>query len=381
MRKPLIASATLHVALVALFVLGMPPSDRKLDIPESIPIEIVDMGEVTQAARVDKGEPKPSAPKPPVPEAKPSPPAPAPPEPASEPPPPPPPRPEPKVPEPPKVAQVTPPPAREPPPPPKPAPPPPPPDPEPAPVVKPPEPKPEPKPQPPKPEPPKPEPPKPEPPKPEPPKPEPKKPEPPKLEPAKPEPPKPEPKKPEPAKPEPPKAEPKKPEKPPEKTDALADLLKNVQKSAPAKPAASESKADAKPTQHAAASSAPSGAAKAVNGPDKPFKPSGRAIDGIRGAVSKNWNFDPGRKDAGNMQVEIIVELGRDGSVLNATINERYRSRYMSDAAFRASADAALRAVKRASPLPISEFSGDFTPARYEEWRYFVFNFDPRDMF
>ncbi|OYD80122.1 hypothetical protein CHT98_32820, partial [Azospirillum brasilense] len=96
MRKPLIASATLHVALVALFVLGMPPSDRKLDIPESIPIEIVDMGEVTQAARVDKGEPKPSAPKPPVPEAKPSPPAPAPPEPASEPPPPPPPRPEPK---------------------------------------------------------------------------------------------------------------------------------------------------------------------------------------------------------------------------------------------------------------------------------------------
>ncbi|CAO3421355.1 hypothetical protein [Azospirillum argentinense] len=378
MRKPLIASATLHVALVALFVLGMPPSDRKLDIPESIPIEIVDMGEVTQAARVDKGEPKPSAPKPPVPEAKPSPPAPAPPEPASEPPPPPPPRPEPKVPEPPKVAQVTPPPAREPPPPPKPAPPPPPPDPEPAPVVKPPEPKPEPKPQPPKPEPPKPEPPKPEPPKPEPPKPEPKKPEPPKPEPAKPEPPKPEPKKPEPAKPEPPKAEPK---KPPEKTDALADLLKNVQKSAPAKPAASESKADAKPTQHAAASSAPSGAAKAVNGPDKPFKPSGRAIDGIRGAVSKNWNFDPGRKDAGNMQVEIIVELGRDGSVLNATINERYRSRYMSDAAFRASADAALRAVKRASPLPISEFSGDFTPARYEEWRYFVFNFDPRDMF
>ncbi|MGY0789727.1 hypothetical protein ACW7BJ_10140 [Azospirillum argentinense] len=369
MRKPLIASATLHVALVALFVLGMPPSDRKLDIPESIPIEIVDMGEVTQAARVDKGEPKPSAPKPPVPEAKPSPPAPAPPEPASEPPPPPPPRPEPKVPEPPKVAQVTPPPAREPPPPPKPAPPPPPPDPEPAPVVKPPEPKPEPKP------------PKPEPPKPEPPKPEPKKPEPPKPEPAKPEPPKPEPKKPEPAKPEPPKAEPKKPEKPPEKTDALADLLKNVQKNAPAKPAASESKADAKPTQHAAASPAPSGAAKAVNGPDKPFKPSGRAIDGIRGAVSKNWNFDPGRKDAGNMQVEIIVELGRDGSVLNATINERYRSRYMSDAAFRASADAALRAVKRASPLPISEFSGDFTPARYEEWRYFVFNFDPRDMF
>ncbi|WP_247876543.1 TonB C-terminal domain-containing protein [Azospirillum brasilense] len=234
---------------------------------------------------------------------------------------------------------------------------------------------------PPPPPPPTPKPPKPEPPKPEPPKPEPKKPEPPKPEPAKPEPPKPEPKKPEPAKPEPPKAEPKKPEKPPEKTDALADLLKNVQKNAPAKPAASESKADAKPTQHAAASPAPSGAAKAVNGPDKPFKPSGRAIDGIRGAVGKNWNFDPGRKDAGNMQVELRVELSRDGTVLNVTADPKYEARYRSDAAFRASVDAAIRAIRKTSPLPIGEFSGDFTPARYEEWRYFVFNFDPRDMF
>lgn len=79
MRKPLIASAVLHVALVALMVLGMPPSDRKLEIASSIPIEIVDVGEVTQAARVEKGEPKPAAnaaPRPPVPEAKPAPPAP-----------------------------------------------------------------------------------------------------------------------------------------------------------------------------------------------------------------------------------------------------------------------------------------------------------------
>ena len=359
MRKPLIASATLHVALIALFVLGMPPSDRKLEIPPSIPIEIVDMGEVSQAARVDKGEPKPQAPKPPVPEAKPTPPAPPPPEPVSEPPPPPP-KPEPKVPEPPKVAQVPPPP-REPTPPPKPTPPPPPPDPTPEPTPKPPEP---PKPQPPKPEPPKPEPPKPEPPKPEPPKPEPPKPQ---AKPA-PEPPKPEPKKP--------------PEKEVAKADPMADLLKNVQKLKPSDAPKSDAKpSDAKPTQQAAAPSAPAGAAKAVNGPDKPFKPSGRAIDGIRGAVSRNWNFDPGRKDAGNMQVEIIVELGRDGSVLTAAIHEKYRSRYMSDAAFRASADAAVRAIKRTSPLPITEFSGDFTPAKYEEWRYFVFNFDPRDMF
>ncbi|AWK85523.1 hypothetical protein [Azospirillum thermophilum] len=375
MRRPLIASAVLHVALVALFVLGMPPSDRKLEIPPSIPIEIVDVGEVTQAARVDKGEPKPtpSPARPPVPEAKPSPPAPTPPddEPEEQPPPPPP----PKTPEPPKVAQVPPPP-REPTPPPKPAPtppppPPPPPTPEPSPTPKPPEPKHEPRPEPPKPEPPKPEPPKPEPPKPE---------------PKKPEPPKAEPKKPEPAKqPEKPaeKAPAKQPEKQTANADPLSDLLKNVGKlksSENAKPdgKASDAKADAKPSQQAAA---PSGAAKAVAGPDKPFKPSGRAVDGIRGAVGKNWNFDPGRKNAGDMQVTIHVEVGKDGSVLNAYIDEKHRSRYMSDQAFRASADAALRAVKRASPLPITEFASDFTPNRYDEWRYFVFNFDPKDMF
>lgn len=359
MRRPLIASATLHVALIALVVLGLPPRDRTLDMPESVPIEIVDMSDVTQAARVNKGEPKPQTPLPPLPEAKPTPPAPQPPE--ETPPPPTPPTPEPKVPEPPKVAQVPPAP-REPTPPPRPTPPPPP-EPTPDPVPKPPEPKHEPKPEPPKPQPPKPEPPKPEPPKPEPPKPEPPKPEPKKPEPAKPEP----------KKPEPPKPEPKKPEP---KVDPLQALLSSVEKGKPT----DTPKKDAKPA-HQQAAAAPSGAAKAVNGPDKPFKPSGRAIDGIRGAVSKNWNFDPGRKDAGNMKVEIIVELDRDGSVLSARIDEKYRSRYMSDSAFRASADAALRAVKRASPLPVREFSSDFSPDKYDEWRYFVFNFDPRDMF
>ena len=93
MRNPLIASAVLHVALVALMVLGMPPSDRKLEIASSIPIEIVDVGEITQAARVEKGEPKPAnaAARPPMPEAKPAPPAPEPPDEEDEPPPPPPP--------------------------------------------------------------------------------------------------------------------------------------------------------------------------------------------------------------------------------------------------------------------------------------------------
>ncbi|WP_029010377.1 membrane protein [Azospirillum halopraeferens] len=360
MRQHLIASAVLHGALIALVVLGLPPSDRTLDIPPSIPIEIVDLGEVTQAARVDRGEPRPQPPRPVVPESKPAPP---PPEPVAEAPPPPP--PPPKAPEPPKLAQLPPPP-REPEPPRRapepPPPPPPPPTPEPSPV---PTPRPEPrKPEPPRPEPPKPEPPKPEPPKPEPPKPEPARPEPPKPEPKKPEPPKPEPKKPEPAKPEPKKPEPKKPE------DPLASLLASVD----------DLKKDLpKPSSQPAPAPAPSGARVAAAGPDKPFQPSGRAIDAIRGQVSKNWNFDPGRRDSASMVVEIRIEVARDRTVVRAEIDPQYLPRYRSDAAFRASADAAVRAIMRSSPLDL--LPGEFTPDTYDKWRTIVFKFDPRDMF
>ncbi|XKH35221.1 hypothetical protein ACIU1J_02690 [Azospirillum doebereinerae] len=143
--------------------------------------------------------------------------------------------------------------------------------------------------------------------------------------------------------------------------------------------ASAKSDSTAKPTSQKSASAAPAGAAKAANGPDKPFKPSGRALDAIRGQLSKNWNFDSGRKDANSMQIEIHVEVARDRSVIQAYIDEKYRSRYMTDAAFRASADAAVRAVKRSSPLDL--LTSEFTADTYESWRYIVFNFDPRDMF
>ncbi|HEY0832718.1 MAG TPA: TonB C-terminal domain-containing protein [Azospirillum sp.] len=354
MREPLVASAVLHTALIALIVLGLPPSDRKLDIPQSIPIEIVDIGEITEAARVDKGEPKPEPPKPPVPEAKPAPP---PPEPVSEPPPPPP--PPPKAPEPPKLAQVPPPP-REPEPPKRTPEPPPPPPPPPAPT-------PEPAPVPPKP--PRPEPPKPEPPKPEPPKPEPPKPEPPKAEPPKPEPPKP------PAPQAKPKPEPpKEPPKEVAKEDPLAKLLGNVQKLKPS----DNAKADAKAQPQQQAASAPAGAAKATSGPQRDFKPSGRAIDAIRSQVSKNWNFDPGRKDAGNMAVEIRIEVAVDGTVLRTDLSEDTRRRALSDSHFRAAAESALRAINRTQKLDL--LPSEFTPETYEKWRTIVFAFDPRDM-
>ena len=366
MQKPLIYSVSLHFTAIALMILGLPPSDRNLEIPDSIPVELVSMGEVTEAARVDEGEESPDPPAPPPPAAKPTPPqppAPPPPE-RVEPTPPPP----PKAPEPPKLAQ-TPPPPREP------APPPPPP--------KAPEP---PKPEPPKPEPPKPaptpeptpkvEPPKPEPKKPEPPKPEPPKPEPPKPEPPKPpEPKKPEPPKPEPPKPEPPKQEPKKPPPPPE--DPLAKLLGDVAKMKPA-PSQPQTSSAAKPSQNQSTAK-PSGAKTATPGPEREFKPSGRATDAIRSQLSKLWNVDTGRRSDGDMKVVIHVEVGPDGSVLNARMDDASLARASSDRAYRASAEAAVRAVLRAQKLNL--LPDEFTPATYQNWRKFVFTFDPRDMF
>jgi hypothetical protein len=79
------------------------------------------------------------------------------------------------------------------------------------------------------------------------------------------------------------------------------------------------------------------------------------------------------------MKVEIHIEVAPDRTVLKAYIDEKYRSRYQSDPAFRAAADAAVRAVRRSSPLEL--LPDEFTASTYEQWRYIVFTFDPRDMF
>lgn len=162
MRYGLIISAVLHAAVVLLAVLGVLPSPSPVIVTaEPIPVDIVDIGELTNT-RVEEKAPAPPKPVSAAPRAPEKPPPPPPPavEARQDAPPPAP----PQVPEPPaRVAEAAPPRQPEPPPP----------------LPKPPEPKPEPA------------------------KPEPKKPEPPKPEPKKPEPPKPEPKKPEPRKPEP----------------------------------------------------------------------------------------------------------------------------------------------------------------------------------
>lgn len=363
MRLGLSISIALHLIITLLMVVGVPFLKEPLLVPQPIPVEVVDISELTQATAAankskptDKPEPpEPVKPRPVTPTTTPPPPPPAPSQQArAETPPL-------KLPEPPKVEQITPRQA-----PPKPTTPPqesrtlPPP-----PKEEEPEPKPEPpKPQPPKPEPPKPEPPKPEPPKPEPPKPEPPKPEPVKEEPAKEEP-KPSPKPPvsRPAniKPAPQTAEETKPETKP--TDRSFDnVLKNVLQTKPAEEAKTDPNATrTEPTRQQAQPDARIG-----------DKLTATELDAVRGAVQRCWAAPVGARDIETMVAEIRVTMAPDGAVQKAEVLDS--GRYSRDPVFRTLADSARRALLRCRTLPL--------PAdKYEEWKTIVFPFSPRDMF
>ncbi len=94
--------------------------------------------------------------------------------------------------------------------------------------------------------------------------------------------------------------------------------------------------------------------------------------DAIARQVGQCWNVDIGTKDL--EAVEVRVFMNQDGTVQGAEIVDT--GRYNSDGTFRATADRALRAVKnpRCQPFPL--------PANaYAEWSTIVFNFDPAQMF
>ena len=332
MRKALTASAVLHLAVLLLAVLVVPMFDEKLDLePSMIPIDIVDVGPVASPRQGEaRPEPPPAATKPVA-----SPPA------EALPPPPPPRAPEPKPAPPPPTPKPAPPPPT-----PKPAPPPPtpkpaPPPPEPKAEV-PDQPKPHEKPQPPKPEPPKPEPPKPPPPKP----PEKKAPE----------------KKPPETKPEKPVEKP--PEKKPVETDPLASVLSHVADLAKKQPPAPA------PQPSPAKPSSTSGSAPLTSD-----RLTGPQEDALRSQIGHCWNVDPGARNAKDMVIDVVIEVNPDRTVAKADIAEKSKARMYTDPAYRAAAEAALRAVRNPRCQPLA-----LPPEKYDTWRRITFTFNPKDM-
>ena len=110
-----------------------------------------------------------------------------------------------------------------------------------------------------------------------------------------------------------------------------------------------------------------------------PVVPSGSASDsnGATGAdrvrpapadVAGCWYLDPGVDPASVPVVEIHVELLPDGSVQSAEIVDA--PRMATDASFRATAQAALRAILKCSPLKLPR-------DKYQTWKSTTFRFDP----
>ena len=92
-------------------------------------------------------------------------------------------------------------------------------------------------------------------------------------------------------------------------------------------------------------------------------------FDKLKGHIASFWNPPAGSAGASKLKVDVSVKLNSDGSVIEASVVDV--ARYNKDRIYRSAANAAMRAVLDASPLPLPE-------KKYELWKEFIFGFDPR---
>ncbi len=91
--------------------------------------------------------------------------------------------------------------------------------------------------------------------------------------------------------------------------------------------------------------------------------------DAIASQVENNWYLDPGKKGFEDFIVDLRVTLARDGTVLTAVIVDQ--ARMATDGQYRAAAEAARRAVLKASPLKVP-------PEKYDTWKNMLLHFNPQ---
>jgi hypothetical protein len=91
--------------------------------------------------------------------------------------------------------------------------------------------------------------------------------------------------------------------------------------------------------------------------------------DAIASQVGNNWYLDAGKKGFEDFVIEIRATLAQDGTVLTAVIVDQ--ARMATDANYRAAAEAARRAVLKASPLKVP-------PEKYETWKTMLLRFTPQ---
>ena len=94
--------------------------------------------------------------------------------------------------------------------------------------------------------------------------------------------------------------------------------------------------------------------------------------DSIRRQVEKFWNPPAGNKDAAKLQILLKISLKQDGSVASVKVIDNIR--YSSEELYKVAADAAVRAVYKASPLE------GLPENQYSTWQDLEFNFNPTDI-
>jgi hypothetical protein len=96
----------------------------------------------------------------------------------------------------------------------------------------------------------------------------------------------------------------------------------------------------------------------------------------VSAQIFRSWNVDPIPKESAPLQIAVKITIDPAGSVTSAHLDVD-QSRYASDAPFRKAADAAVRAVLRASPLYVPPGQ----PGFFRDHPEIIINFfDPRQM-
>ena len=93
--------------------------------------------------------------------------------------------------------------------------------------------------------------------------------------------------------------------------------------------------------------------------------------DSIASQIAQAWFFDAGTKGSEDIVVDVRVTLAQDGTVLTAVIVDQ--ARMATDGYYRAAAEAARRAVLKASPLKVP-------PEKYETWKEMLLHFNPQGL-
>ena len=157
------------------------------------------------------------------------------------------------------------------------------------------------------------------------------------------------------------------------RTDALTGVMQNLAK---AKVVTEDAEKKRREQERKIAADKLNDSVSAVAGdvlkaPEKPIiGPLGLSdIDRLRAHLSKCWDPPIGAAGSDTLIVDIIVSLDRDGRVLSAKVDNKLR--FNTDRIFKVAAEEAIRATRECSPLPLP-------PEKYEQWKSFVFVFDPR---